>query len=300
VLFFVAFLLARYWRERPFRRLTWLALIIVVVNLIVVSGFPHWWGGASFGPRFMTDAVPWFVLLSIISVKAMRTRKERLRSERERQAIHASWTLQLVAGAVLLALSIFINGRGALYINTWKWNETPKDVMLVQKKLWDWRQPQFLAGLVRPPLDRAYPLIETDTRIDFTRPEADKYLWYGWSGAEPRLRWSEADEAAMVFALNRIDDVSLSIRLMPFVPRGVYQQQRFNVDLNGQRIHASVLDEERPYDISLTLPKNLLRRENVLTFGLPDAASPESLNISIDQRPLGVAVEWMEFRLSHQ
>jgi hypothetical protein len=298
VLLFVTFLLARYWRERPFPRLTWLALVIVVVNLIVISGFPHWWGGASFGPRFTTDAVPWFVLLAIISVKAMLTWREKHQSEHERKAVPASWTVQLAAGAFLLALSIFINARGALSINTWKWNETPKDVVLVQKKLWDWRQPQFLAGLVRPPLDRAYPLIETDTRIDFTKPEADKYLWYGWSGAEPRLRWSEADEAALVFALNRIDDVSLRVRLSPFVPHGVHEQQRFNVDLNGHRIETSVLNEERAYDISLTLPKNLLRRENVLTFGLPDAASPESLKISIDQRPLGVAVEWMEFHLS--
>jgi hypothetical protein len=298
VLCFVAFLLARYRRERPFPRLTWLALIIFIVNLIVISGFPHWWGGASFGPRFTTDAVPWFVLLAIISLKAMLNWREKHRSEHERKTASLSWRVQLAAGAIMLALSVFINGRGALSINTWKWNETPKDVVLVQKKLWDWRQPQFLAGLIRPPLDRDYPLIETDTRIDFTGPEADKYLWYGWSGAEPRLRWSEADEAALVFALKRIDDVSLRIRLMPFVPRGVQSQQRFNVDLNGHRIHTSSLNEERAYDISLTLPQNLLRRENVLTFGLPDAASPESLKISVDQRPLGVAVQWMEFRLS--
>jgi hypothetical protein len=292
VLLFIAFLLARYWRWRPFPRLIWLALIIVFVNLIVISGFPHWWGGASFGPRFSTDAVPWFVLLAILSVKAMLVWRE----QHSGAAAPLSWTIQLTVGAVLLALSIFINGRGALSINTWKWNEEPKDVVLVQKKLWDWRQPQFLAGMVRPPLDRDYPLIETETRIDFTKPEADKYLWYGWSGAEPRLRWTDADEAALVFALKQIDDVSLKIRLSPFVPRGVHQQQRFNLDLNGHRIQTLLLNEERPYDISLTLPKNLLRRENVLTIGLPDAASPESLKLSIDQRPLGVAVEWMEFQ----
>jgi hypothetical protein len=295
VLLFIAFLLARYWRERPFKHLAWLALIIVVINLIVISGFPHWWGGASYGPRFTTDAVPWFVLLAIISLKAMLNWK----AEHEEETAPLNWTMQLVAGAILLALSIFINARGALSINTWKWNEQPKDVVLVQKKLWDWRQPQFLAGLIRPPLDREYPLIESDTRIDFTKPESDKYLWYGWSGAEPRLRWSDLDEAAMVFALNRVDDdVSLRMKVSPFVPRGVHEQQRLNLELNGQRVQSLVLNEERPYDISLTLPKNLLRRQNVLTFGLPDAASPESLKLSIDQRPLGIAIEWMEFRLS--
>src|SRR5262249_31770540 len=31
---------------------------IVVAHWIAVSRFPHWWGGASFGPRLMSDIVP--------------------------------------------------------------------------------------------------------------------------------------------------------------------------------------------------------------------------------------------------
>lgn len=291
VLLFIAFLLARYWRERPSTRLVWLALISVSASLIVISGFPHWWGGASFGPRLSTDVVPWFVLLGILAVKAMLKRKE----NRPGKAAPTRWPMQHAAGALLLALSIFINGRGALSIDTWKWNEEPKDIVLVQKKLWDWRQPQFLAGLIRPPLDHEYPLIENDTRIDFTGTDAEKYLWYGWSGAEPQLRWTEADEAALVFGLDQTYDLTLRAKLTPFVSRGVHERQRLTITLNGQRVETLVLNEARPYELSLALPKNLLRRENVLLFELPDAASPESLRLSIDQRPLGVAVEWMEF-----
>jgi hypothetical protein len=205
---------------------------------------------------------------------------------------------QLGAGAFLLALSIFINARGAIAMETWKWNEQPHDVVLVQKKLWDWRQPQFLAGLIRPPLDRPYPLIETDKRIDFTRADVDQYLWYGWSGPEPRFCWTEAREAALVFALADVtEDVSLRLRLTPFAPRGVHEEQRLRLALNDRRVQTFSLKEEQPYELNVTLPKSLLRRENTLTFELPDAASPESLKLSIDQRPLGVAVEWIEFQL---
>jgi hypothetical protein len=129
----------------------------------------------------------------------------------------------------------------------------------------------------------------------------DQYLWYGWSGPEPRFRWTEAREAALIFAIPEVlDDVTLRVRLTPFAPRGVHEEQRLGILLNDTRVESFSLTEEQPYELTLTLPKNLLRRDNTLTFELPDAASPESLRLSIDQRPLGVAVEWMEFQLHTQ
>jgi hypothetical protein len=38
-----------------------------------------------------------------------------------------------------------------------------------------------------------------------------------------------------------------------------------------------------------------LKQQNILTFRLPNAASPESLRLSIDQRQLGLAVKWIKF-----
>ena len=37
-------------------------------------------------------------------------------------------------------------------------------------------------------------------RIDFTKPETDRYYWYGWNEGPPEERWTEA-KAAMVFSL---------------------------------------------------------------------------------------------------
>jgi hypothetical protein len=291
VLLFIFYLLARYRREWPHARLVRLALATVAADLIIVSGFPHWWGGASFGPRLMTDAVPWLVLLAVLALRAMLD----WRAKHAQEISRYGWGAQQASGALLLALSVFINARGALSVETWKWNEEPKDVVLVQRKLWDWRQPQFLAGLIRPPLDREYPLIEGKTRIDFTSRDADKYLWYGWSGPEPNLRWSEAREAAMVFALKDVRDVAWRAHLAPFVVRGASERQRVYLELNGRRVETFLMDESRDYDLSVNLPRAMLRRENVLTVRLPDAASPEDLKLSLDVRRLGIAVYWMEF-----
>jgi hypothetical protein len=48
-------------------------------------------------------------------------------------------------------------------------------------------------------------------------------------------------------------------------------------------------------EVNLVLSKATLKPRNILTFRLPNATSPESLKLSIDQRQLGLAVKWIEF-----
>ncbi|HZE68542.1 MAG TPA: hypothetical protein VE135_03325 [Pyrinomonadaceae bacterium] len=293
LLLFVVFLLVRYWRHRPAHRLTWLAMTVSIANLLMVSCFAHWWGGASFGPRFTTDTVPWFVLLSIIGIKAM------LNWHEQHQSANLAWAGQLTVGSVLLAASIFINGRGALALETWRWN--PGDVTQLGNKLWDWRQPQFLAGLVKPPLEHGYEDLAVGTRVDFTQPDAaNKYLWYGWSGDEPGFRWTEGKEAALVFAIAEKSDLILKMRLLPFIREGTWPRQRILAELNGQLIDSQVLTRNQDAELSLRLPGYLLQGRNVMKFKLPDAASPELLNISMDQRQLGFAVYWIELQKDNQ
>ena len=128
-LLFVAYLVIRYWRYVS-RRLVLLALAAILLHVILVSSFPIWWGGFSFGPRLLTDAVPWFVLLTIIALKA---------------ALPVLRGPEFVVGALLLALSIGINGRGATSEATAMWNVRPASVDEHPERLWDWRDPQFLA-----------------------------------------------------------------------------------------------------------------------------------------------------------
>lgn len=133
-LIFVAYLLVRYWRELPSQRLVILALAVIALHLLLVSTFPIWWAGWSFGPRFLTDVVPWFVLLAIVGVKGMIS-ESRVPVYRD---------VQVLAGAILLALSIVIHARGATAPATAIWNARPS-VDEHPERVWDWRDPQFLA-----------------------------------------------------------------------------------------------------------------------------------------------------------
>lgn len=140
-LFFVAYLLLRYARELPHARLACVALGVIVLHLLVIAGFTPWWGGHSFGPRYTTGLVPWFVLLAALGVKAMLVWRER--------HAEACGTLYeratLYVGALLLVLSVLINGRGGITPDTLRWNVHPQNIDEHPERVWDWRRPQVLA-----------------------------------------------------------------------------------------------------------------------------------------------------------
>jgi hypothetical protein len=145
IVLFVAFLLVRYRRTLPSVPLTLLAVANVLCLGLLVSGFGPWWGGHSYGPRLLTEVVPWLVLLAIMGVGGM------LR-ERAGQTVrsHRRHRLELAVGAVLLMLSVAIHARGALSWDTVLWNYFPIDVDKRPQRVWDWRDAQFVAGALTP------------------------------------------------------------------------------------------------------------------------------------------------------
>jgi hypothetical protein len=101
----------------------------VVGSWLVVSAFPSWWAGWSYGPRFLTDIVP-MVLWFLPPVLAEIADRRRI-------------GLAIVA-TVLIAASIALHARGALAPSTAEWNWKPTDIGVDRSRLWDWSDPQFL------------------------------------------------------------------------------------------------------------------------------------------------------------
>ena len=96
---------------------------------LLVSTFPSWWAGWSYGPRFLTDIAPmliWFLPPVLESI-----------ADRRRVALAA-----LVVA--VLAFSVAVQARGALDQSTAEWNWKPTDVGIDRARLWDWTDPQFL------------------------------------------------------------------------------------------------------------------------------------------------------------
>jgi len=305
-LLFVIYLLARYWRHLPLTRLVWLSLAICMLHIISVSAFANlwgdWWGGASFGPRYSTELVPWFVLLAIIGLQGRlnaragreveETTVTQANSLRYFKAI-TRWG-ETIAAVVLVGLSIVINARGATALETWKWSQPSTDRQL-RALLWDWRHPQFLAGLQSPAAPVEFPLVQNLVTIDLTDPEAGKYLWYGWSDAEKDLRWSDGREATVVFRVNEVRDMLLEIKMAPFISNREPFLQRLMLSLNNQALDPLTLSDGAMKTYPIKLSKKLLASQNVLRFRFPDAASPASLGIGTDDRLLGIKVTSIQF-----
>jgi hypothetical protein len=96
---------------------------------LLVSTFPSWWAGWSYGPRFLTDIAPmlvWFLPPVLAAIAEQRRR-----------------VLGVVAMLVIL-LSIAVQARGALSPSAVEWNWQPRDVGTDRARLWDWSDPQFL------------------------------------------------------------------------------------------------------------------------------------------------------------
>jgi hypothetical protein len=289
VLTVLAAMLVYYRQQLPVKRLVATGAVVIVVHLLVISGFSHWWAGHSYGPRYWTSAIPWFVLFGVCAIHAMQKRFKGMPRKTLASLSHVAILVLLAFGGVL------IHARGALSQETRLWNGKPYDIDFREGRLWDWRYPQFLAGLLSPPLPAAtYPALPLNARLELTNTGADGFLWYGWSNPEPPFRWTDGKQAAFVFAVERFQKLTVTIRATPFIASGLKQTQRFSFKLNGNELQSVTLDATSSRDLVLTFPQQALKSRNVLLIECPDAESPAHLGLSEDQRLLGLAVEWIQ------
>lgn len=119
-------------RRGTFDALDGALVAIAVLHWIMISAFPIWWAGHSYGPRYFSDVLPVFMYFLIPVVQSIRE----LGGRQRRLAVSG-----LVA---LCALGVAINAPGALTRRAWAWNVTPVSLDLAPERLWDFRDPPFL------------------------------------------------------------------------------------------------------------------------------------------------------------
>jgi hypothetical protein len=104
---------------------------IVAGNSIIIGSASMWWGGHSFGPRFMTDIIPFLAYFV-----AFNFRLPQAFGSRTQIAVSA-------AIAILALVSMTIHAQGALRYATWQWNVNPINIDKDPSRAWDWHDPQF-------------------------------------------------------------------------------------------------------------------------------------------------------------
>lgn len=117
---------------------------IIFFHLLAISSIPTWWGGTTYGPRFMSDMLPYccFFLMACLAFL---------------NKISFSKKLIFWPSFLLLALlSLWINARGVYCTDTMGWNNKPQDVNRNTHRIFDWSDPQFLRGINFKTPDRKY------------------------------------------------------------------------------------------------------------------------------------------------
>ena len=134
-------LAVRHAREAEGRRLLALSLVAMVFHLLLVSTVRRWWGGFGYGPRLLTELVPWWFLLLALGLDGVR------RIQQASGRPPPGWRIERVLLVILLSWGLFVHGRGATVPATWAWNSRPQPIDSAPERAWSWSEPQFLAGM---------------------------------------------------------------------------------------------------------------------------------------------------------
>jgi hypothetical protein len=96
------------------------------VQFSFYSAYTVWWGGHTYGPRYLIDVLPLVVPIGAAAAAAI---------------VHP---LARALCWIALAFSVALAATGAFSYPAERWNTDPTDVDRDHARLWDWRDPQFV------------------------------------------------------------------------------------------------------------------------------------------------------------
>jgi len=104
-----------------------MCLCAVALHLGIVSLWPEWWGGWSWGSRLVTETLPFLALLLLFPLETvLKTRSG------------------TAAVAMTLVVSFAMHVPG-VYLGSVDWmKESGKSKEFIEARLWDWTDPPFL------------------------------------------------------------------------------------------------------------------------------------------------------------
>lgn len=118
-------------KNKEFSKLDFCLLLIFALYYLAICFVTKWWDGWSYGPRYISDAVP--ILIFFIIPYFMHPH-----FFREKKIIFFVFSF-------LVIISFLIHSKGALDGKVWvEWNGKPQDVDQHPERMWNWSDPPFL------------------------------------------------------------------------------------------------------------------------------------------------------------
>ncbi len=139
----------------------WIALAgALVMGIYLPAKATYWWGGHSFGPRLLTDLVPFLVVLLVPwATMAIEGRRR--------------WAAGVLA--VLAGLSFLFHAAGVFSTRPYRWNTNP-NINTHPCRLWDWADSQLFSVFRKRPQIMAFDMAIADVGSRVADPLAT-YRW---------------------------------------------------------------------------------------------------------------------------
>ena len=244
----------------------------IILHLIVISKFPHWWGGFSYGSRLMVDVLIPIYLLFLILINEILKNRDSLQ-----------YKLNLVFLSITIPLSIYINTYQGLYNRyTLKWNAEP-NIDRNPQYLLDWRYPQFLHNKSRHKdrLKEFNKYFDIDNLLKFNSQKI-KYN-YGWSHPEKDFIWSIGKESQLSIKLD--DKRYKGVLILDIYP---LDNQTIKIYLNSKLIFNGEINPYSEY-IKIPFDSKLIKVNQINTLKF-EYSNPHRPN-KTDNRELAIALK---------
>jgi len=123
---------------------TWVCLA-AAAQFVLYALYSVWWGGHTYGPRYMLDVLPLLVPAAALGMEMVRG------------------PLRVAAATTCLAWSVAVAAIGAFNSPQDRWNSDPMDVDRYHERLWDWSDPQILRSWKAGPNAQNFNLFTADS-----------------------------------------------------------------------------------------------------------------------------------------
>jgi hypothetical protein len=111
----------------PHRWLLVTTLLAAAIQFAIYASFSVWWGGHTFGPRYLLDLLPALVPAAASGTARIASSRPALR----------------LAASLVLAWSILVSATGAFCYPHDEWNTDPASVDQYHERLWQIRDSQI-------------------------------------------------------------------------------------------------------------------------------------------------------------
>ncbi|MEQ8168083.1 MAG: hypothetical protein ABRQ38_04235 [Candidatus Eremiobacterota bacterium] len=135
------------------------------------------------------------------------------------------------------------------------------------------------------------PEYKDGTEITFGKKgNSGSYEIKGWSYPEDGFTWTEGKTAELMLKTGKIDrDLTMKVIFTPHLQQGKLDAQHVNISVNGTKAGEWAITSPDKTEKEIKISSDIIKDRNLkITFDLPDAKSPKSLEANEDGRVLGL------------